>query len=283
MKKSMVLALFLGLTILSGGAWSIDKVTNRFNSVEKLLTESSAARQIESSGNPEALAGRDQAHSHYEKARLAKEAGDIETANAELSMATRVMMQAVRLADRGGVVHDKKVTDFRSRESSITALLDAHGRVMEENGTVAEGEGLQRLVEQNLQEANQLVEQGKVDEGRQLLDETYVATKMAVEKIRGGETLVRSLNFADKEEEYEYELDRNDTHLMLVQVLLDEKLKDARISKQVEPFLKEADTLRKRAEQEAGKGKFGEAVLTMEESTRQVTRAIRMAGIFIPG
>jgi endonuclease III len=110
-----------------------------------------------------------------------------------------------------------------------------------------------------------------------------VATKVAVDGVRDGETLVRSLNFANKEEEYHYELDRNDTHLMLVRVLLDEKMKDQRISGQVEPFLEEAGMLRRQAEEQADAGEFEKAVSTLEESTRQVTRAIRSAGIFIPG
>ena len=39
--------------------------------------------------------------------------------------------------------------------------------------------------------------------------------------MRSGDTLVRSLNFASKEEEYRYEIDRNDTHQMLIKVLVE--------------------------------------------------------------
>jgi len=283
LNRSIIAVFGLALLFFGGGASADDKLDARFASVEKLLTKSSAAKQIEASGSAEALAGRDTARAHYEKAKAADQAGDVETANAELSAATRKMMQAVSLAGQSGRVADKKVRDFHNREESINALLDAHSRVMQENGKAAEAQELEKLVRSNLVEANQLVDQGKVDEGRQLLDETYVAIKTAVDQIRDGETLVRSLDFASKEEEYHYELDRNDTHQMLVRVLLDEKMKDERISKQVQPFLIEAGDLRKRAEQEAGKGKYEDAVATLEESTKQITRAIRMAGIFIPG
>jgi len=281
--RPVITAVGLAIALFGGGAVADDQLTGRFTSVEKLLTESSAAKQIEASGSSEALAGQDAARTHYDKAKSAERAGDLETANAELSLATREIMRAVSLAGQSGRVQDKKVRDFHNREESINALLDAHSRVMRENGKAAEAQELERLVRSNLAEANQLVEQGSVDEGRQLLDETYAATKVAVDQIRDGETLVRSLNFASKEEEYRYELDRNDTHQMLVRVLLDEKMKNERISQQVEPFLEEAGALRKRAEKEAGKGKFDDAVATLEESTRQITRAIRMAGIFIPG
>jgi len=283
MHKLIVMMLLLANAGWSGGAWASDKLSARIQMVEKLLSESTAAKQIETSGSPEALATRDVARAHFEAARFAQKAGDDDTANTELSLATREMMQAVRLSDQVGVVREKKITDFRNRESSINTLLEAYERVLQENGTTADGEELHKLVEKNLKQARLLVDQGRVDEGRQLLDETYAVTKMAVDKIRDGETLIRSLNFANKEEEYHYELDRNDTHLMLVRVLLSEKMNDARISKQVTPFLEEADSLRKRAEKEAGGGNYKGAVVTLEESTRQVTRAIRMAGIYIPG
>jgi len=70
---------------------------------------------------------------------------------------------------------------------------------------------------------------------------------------------------------------------MLVRVLLDEKMKEERISKQVQPLLGKAEKLRKRAKKSASKGDFESAVDLLEESTREVTRAIRMAGIYIPG
>lgn len=269
--------------LASGQVLADDKLDARFESVNKLLHTSSAAEQITSSGSMEAESGRAQALDHFSEARAAADAGDLERANEQLSLATRRMMEAVRLADQDDVRLDKQVRDFKSRESSINALLDAYGRVMMEAGKDEQAEALQSLVKKNLAQANELLQAGEVDQGRLLLDETYTATKMAVDEIRDGETLVRTLSFANKEEEFHYEMDRNDTHLMLVRVLLDEKLKDERINKQVKPFLEEANSLRARAEQEAERGDFDEAVVTLEESTKQVARAIRMAGIFIPG
>ncbi len=279
-----VMCLFIVLLAASSQPVIGDEnLESRFESVEKLLSESSAARQVEASGSPEALAGREQARAHLERAREAESAGDDATASEELALATRSMMQAVGLAGQNGRVQDKMVRDFHSREESIEALLDAYSRVMHENGKSAGAEELQSLVEANLVKANQLVEQGRVDEGRQLLDETYVATKVAVDGVRDGETLVRSLNFANKEEEYHYELDRNDTHKMLISVLLKEKLENPGIGKMVQPFIDKAQALRVEAEGQAGAGDFEAAVGTLEESTKNLVRAIRGAGIYIPG
>ena len=52
---------------------------------------------------------------------------------------------------------------------------------------------------------------------------------------------------------------------------------------QVKQFMDTADTLRNRAEQQAAAGEYREAVSTLEQSTREIVRAIRSAGVYIPG
>jgi len=102
--------------------------------------------------------------------------------------------------------------------------------------------------------------------------------------MRRGDTLVRSLNFATKREEYDYEIDRNDTHRMLVNVLLEERrASNPALDRSVRNFLDEAARLRGEAEQQAQKGGFDAAIKTLEDSTRELVRAIRGAGVYIPG
>jgi hypothetical protein len=47
--------------------------------------------------------------------------------------------------------------------------------------------------------------------------------------------------------------------------------------------MKKAEELRQQGEKEASNGNFEKAIKILEESTQQIIRAIRMAGIFIPG
>ena len=96
--------------------------------------------------------------------------------------------------------------------------------------------------------------------------------------MRGGDTLVRSLTFASAEEEYHYEIDRNDTHRMLLNVLIE----PARTS-QVAPGTQQAAVLRGNAESAAQAKDFKAAVRLLEDSTRELVRAIRTAGVYIPG
>ena len=99
----------------------------------------------------------------------------------------------------------------------------------------------------------------------------------------GGETLIRTLNFETPEDEYAYELDRNDSLRMLVEVLLSERMADSeRLAEQVDRQVKEAASLRQKGETLAGANRFNEAIATLEASTLQLVQAIRSAGIYIP-
>jgi predicted negative regulator of RcsB-dependent stress response len=134
-----------------------------------------------------------------------------------------------------------------------------------------------------MQEAQSHYDKGELVEAMDVLNNAYLSLKLSLVKLRDGKTLVRSLHFETKEDEYRYELRRNDTHNMLINTVLKKKRADPRLGKLMDIPLKEADKLRAEAEKQADSKKFETAIKTLEESTKHIIRAIRMAGIFIPG
>lgn len=115
------------------------------------------------------------------------------------------------------------------------------------------------------------------------LDSVYEDAKLELERLREGETLVRSLKFANAQEEYLYELDRNDTHQMLLKVLLSEQQSGPAGQRMVEGYVEQSRQLRAKAEGEAGNGAYKQAVKSLEEATKYLQRAIRSSGVYIPG
>jgi tetratricopeptide (TPR) repeat protein len=258
-------------------------MSSRQGYVERLLTESSAARKIDESGDAEALDLKAQAASHFDDARRANERGDNETAQTELREAIRLMTAAVQAVSGDVAVSSKDASDFARRRESVKALADAHGRIASEKGEKKMNNALQEQVAADLAAADALLANGEGDEARAKLDGAYEAIKVSLESLRGGDTLVRELSFETKAEEYEYELDRNDTHRMLVTVLLAEKLESSPMRATAEKFIGESENLRSQAETAAGKKQYEEAIGLLEQSTKELIRAIRSAGIYIPG
>ncbi len=291
----MIRTMALVLAALLGGAGTVyaqqgpsasspEQHNARLKSVGTLLEKSSAAAQIRSSRNEQAAARYAEARALYDQAVAAHTGGDHGAVDGLLKQATTAMFEAVRMAEQKEVVGKKQEDDFANRLDSVNALMEAHGRVSTEKGAQAAHRELRAQVDGKITEARKLRDGGDIVGGRSVLDEAYVAAKTAIEELRGGDTLVRSLNFASAEEEYEYEIDRNDTHKMLVDVLLKEKMDaSAGVKKMVDQFMDKAAKTRAVAEKQAAQGDFETAVKTLEESTKDIVRAIRSAGIYIPG
>jgi hypothetical protein len=287
-RRAAALCLTASLLISLAGAVFADpttstNMTSRLGYVERLLTESSAARRIEESGKPEAMDLKAQAASRFDNARRANDSGDIETAQAELKEAIRLMTAAVHAANGDAAVSNKEANDYARRRESIQALAAAHDRIASEKGEKKMDSELQDQVNAKLSNADALLEAGKADEARAALDATYEMVKISLESLRGGDTLVRELSFESSEDEYEYELDRNDTHQMLIKVLLAEKMANSPMRASAEKFIGNAADLRSQAEAAAGGKKFEEAIDLLEQSTKELIRAIRSAGVYIPG
>jgi hypothetical protein len=258
-------------------------VSSRLVYVERLLTESSAAKKVDASGKPEAIAMKADAQSHFDAARRLADGGDHEAAEVELREAIRLMTSAARAANGDAKVTQKQTDDYGSRKESVQALAKAHDRIATEKGMKDANRALQDNVAADLAASDELMAQGKGDEARSMLDAAYESVKASLEELRGGDTLVRELNFETPEDEYLYELDRNDTHRMLVEVLLAEKMQASPMRKTADAFISKAGELRQKAEEAAGKKKFEDAIRLLEESTTEFIRAIRSAGVYIPG
>lgn len=263
---------------------SYDPLASRISMVRKLIYESSAARQVQNSNNRVAQDKRREAIGFFEQAAAG---GELETRKAQLNQAVATMYESVGLVthsaggDAGG--EEKGQRDYANRKSSLEALLAAHERIMKEKSTPQLHVLLRTEIEEDYDAAESLFAEGRIAEARIRLDRAYETTMLSVEHSRKGETLTRELKFETPEDEYEYELDRNDTHKMLLTVLLEEKLKDERVQKKVAGFIDAADGHRIIAIDQASKGQYEEAIDSLELSTKELVKAIRGAGVYIPG
>lgn len=286
----VILATVSSMAIPGGTAWAADAErppestqARRLQSVHSLIEESSAAKRIEQSRHADAKARREAARALLAQAKAANDANDSARADELLNQASRTMFEAVRLAEQDGSMRAKKETDFDNRLSSVNALVLAYERICDEKHCPAAERGeVRRGVDDRIQESRRLRDRGDIDPARSRLDQAYVAIKVAIEHRRSGDTLVRSLQFKSKEEEYRYELDRNDTHRMLIRILAEDRVQGTAAAA-MHKLLDDAAVLRAQAEKEAESGRFENAVQTLEGATRELQKALRGAGIYIPG
>jgi len=289
MRWSAAIVLLLALNAAGqmaqdrAGAPDRARLEARLAAVGVLIEKSSAARQIESSGDPRAIEKRARARETYQLAMRAFEAGDLERAGRLLPDASALMFEAVRFAAPEQVTAEKQKIDFDARMESVRSLLAAQKRIAAEKPNTPGVREASAAVEKLLGAARELAAANRIGEARTRLDEGYLIAKASISSMRGGDTLVRTLKFETKEEEFRYEIDRNDTHRMLIQLLLDGKRAASGGDAMVRTSVDKAVQLRQQADAIAAKGDHAGAIRMLEDSTAELVRAIRNAGIFIPG
>ena len=280
MKRMLAAALFLAAAH-GALAQQVDReqLERRIAAVETLIERSSAARQIEASGDARALEHRDRARDIHRRAVEAFRAGDLPAASRLLPEASVRMFEGVRLAGAEALVAGKRRTDFDARLESVKSLAAAQRRIALEKRSIAGAAETAETIDSLVAQAQRIAAGGDIEAARGVLDRAYLVAKAAIGSMRSGDTLVRSLDFASKEEEYRYELDRNDTHRMLLKLFVPDPAKAER----AQAASAKAAQLRELAEGRATSKSFADAVGLLEESTRELVRAIRAAGIYIPG
>lgn len=258
-------------------------IEKRAENIFKLLNESSGAKQVIEGFDSEAREKRDEALRRYEDARAKiaqgkhKEAGDL------LGQSARLMFEAIKLSTPTVMTEQKIIDDYAKRKDSVFALKDAFNRISDENHEEESRQKVNRQLDDLVTLADQLLNNGEVTEARTEMDKAYHLVKVSIEAIRSGQTLVRSLQFDTPKDEYLYEIDRNDTHNMLIGLLVDEKKQSSSMRDRISKNVDEAVSLRKQAETYAGADAYEQAIELLEQSTRQLVKAIRSAGIYIPG
>lgn len=249
--------------------------------VEQLVHHSTSAKQIIESDNAEAKSLREQAISQLEEAKKQQALDNEQGVNSALGKAKLLIFQAVRLSGTK-VVKDKLDADYRARVHSTQTLLEAYRRISTEKSIGAKADKVEQYVVSELEKANALFGQKDVDRALELANGAYLTIKLNVTRLRNGDTLVRTLHFETKQQEYEYELERNKTHKVLVEVVLKDKL-SPQMKMLIKIPMRRAEELKQLAMQQAAQGQYEDAIKTLEEATQQIIRAIRMAGVYIPG
>jgi hypothetical protein len=251
--------------------------------VEHLVNKSVAVATIESSGDANAVANLKKARSLVADARTELDGGDFKTANAILDEALAIVNKETRRLSKTRVGEKRTRDAYDRRLQSVKTFLDAYERV---GGTKdrtaaidAEIERINNLVD----EAEAIAAEGRIEEAKLVLDQAYLATRGNIKGLRQGTTLTRSLNFETAEEEYAYEIDRNDSHFMLLELALQRQPVAGSMRGRIDDLRGSAKQHRSGAEGHAAKGAYPPAIDALNESTDALLKAIRMTGLFIPG
>lgn len=268
-------ALLVALLSLPATAQEADPNVRAIESTRTLIEKSSSAQQIDKAKVPEALAKREEARVFVQQAEAARQKGDVAEMNKLLTDAKKRLFAAVKLANPEQVTGGKKARDYETRLGSVKVLRDALSRLGGPKNELAV-----KAADANLADAAAQAAEKKFELALASVEKAYAAIKTANIEQRDHTEVVDSKNFATKEDEYKYEIGRNNEYQQLSEAVLSNLAPN--LAKMYKPVGEKALGIRKAAEDSAGASDFAAAVTGMEKSTSEYKKIIRAGGIPVP-
>lgn len=251
--------------------------------LQLLVTKSVSAKRIEESGDVEALATLETARDLVVEAHEDLAAGRVEEADRKLNEALRLVNGATRRLSQEQTRDSEAKRVYDKRLKSVNAFIAAYDRVSIEKGNGAAFQVQIAKIRQQVVTAEALAGKGDYDKAKEVLDQAYITTRASIRDMRQGDRLVRTLDFATPQDEYKYEIDRNDSHFMLLQLAVDQQQLPKSMIPRIEKQRNTAEQLRGEAEKQAADGDYPTAIDTLNKSTDALLKAIRLTGLSLPG
>ena len=125
----ILLILFSSYCGLSLAQNASDPLASRMQNMQRLLNESSGARQVIEGNSAQARKNREQALELYQRAAEKIAAGQRDEASGLLDASAKLMFEAIKLSTPSSMLEDKQKVDYGARKESVAALRDAFNRI----------------------------------------------------------------------------------------------------------------------------------------------------------
>lgn len=280
------------LLVMGGGAYA-DEIQQQVPADEKLgflvkqklqildgLLDSGKIRQLRETDNVEAKERLAKALILRDEARKSMAEGHFPEADRALDASLRVTT-SVASSIKSQPVLDSKLQQTKNieLEQQIRTYISAISETLKVRKDIGQEARLSKLIDMLVQ-ANKQTLSGKHDVANQILTDGYKLAVTTLSELRAGETIVLELKFNTPADEYRYELQRNHSHQMLVQMVKQEG-KNENAGSTFEQFVQASRELHSNAESRAESGDYAAAIKLLESATRELVKALQLTGMAI--
>ena len=184
-----------------------------------------------------------------------------------------------RLSSEGGLsdsAQRKQLSDMTEQVRTYRSAIDDLTKVP---ASADEATKVLTRVDELKAQADKLAAAGRLGEANKRMASAYKVAVEELSRLRSGQEVVLSLNFDTPADEYAYEQKRFGSNQIMVDMMIDQGKAGGGRRKLVDRFVGEGQRLKREAESQAGAGKYAEAVVTMEQATKQLNRALQSMGV----
>lgn len=297
MSTSNATASIFGAAALAflGAAWAGDvwaqnqagakSETERLLSQKALMLEvylgSEKVAEALRSGDADTVGVVERARADLAKGAEALEKGDLAHAEQNLDSGMR---QISTLALRQGARAEDpavKKADFMARRRQIESFIRAL-EAGSDTTALSPWAGRLAVARKALQHADGLYGQEKYAEANAQLISIYEDVVVIVSEARRNQSIIYRLNFDTPADEYAYELERNKSYEILVDIAIAEKQKSDKILRPyVQVLVGQSRELQEAARVHAANGDHVKAIRTLEDATSHLVQALRSASVMV--
>lgn len=232
--------------------------------------------------NPEAQGWVNISRTLLEQARTAMR-------NAQPDEAIEKLDEALRsLSKASGALASDRVAGLAARKKQFAeqvSQLDSYRRTLEEMvavpRTAAPARRLISELERMAAAAQKLFDEQKVEAAIQQMTAAYNLAVGEISRLRDGQEVVHSLNFASPREEFDYEQKRYHSNEILVGMLSREGRAQGETGRLVAGFLRSAGELKEAAATKAAGNDYPAAIKDMEKANQHLNRALQLMGVAV--
>ncbi|MCF6193902.1 MAG: hypothetical protein L3J46_06175 [Kangiellaceae bacterium] len=257
-------------------AAEVVKPSPKINYADNLLTNSKTAKRLESMDSEEARLALQEARDLLEQAKSAHNSGDKAAGSSLSSLALKKFTQAAKLLPKSESALKILRKRYIKLDEEIASYLEWYDSASYVSGD--EQEAIDKAKSEIL-EAKSLFEHSKYEAANKVLTRVLDDVVVMTNRSMTSSEIVSSLEFETPEQEHKYELARNNEYKRLIPIAEQQKAPKGGKLMLFKRFVKKAEDIRIQADSEAQSGDVETSIKTLQNSTDQYLRALRMVGI----
>lgn len=273
MRTLLVLLLFYAAALSAAPSLQLPM---KLDYAEGVIMRSKSTARIEQSDNEEAKAKLQEAREKYKAARQAQADGDF-------SQSEQLANDAIRLVTTAAMKVPNRVNDTevqRRRYNELLAQVETYRNWEHQSSEI--DAAIQAEMDSAIMEIEKAAAFAAKDDYAKANEFLSMALTVVI-KVKNSSLKERTfsydLNFETPIDEYKYELSRNDDYLRLIPIAITQKQPSAGIQSLMERYVEKAKVKRHDAETQFEEKAFEQAVKTMQDSSKDLIGALKIAGV----
>ncbi len=254
-------------------------IYNKIKLLDWLVNDSPVTKRIEISNDARAKQQLQRSQEMWEQAVEHNEKGEYDLAEGHINQGLKLMTELSRKVRDEDRVREARVDLYKQVKRHVDMFVVAFDRVAEEKGENQVKDSLDRdQLDKITSKAEMAYENDELVLANHLIRQAADMVDAALSDARHADVLLHELTFESLEEEYAYEIDRNESYIQLIDLMQKKTAPSQASADYVQKMIDENTKLRQQADVLVSQGNIEQGILVLENGTDKLSRALRLSG-----